>query len=188
MWTLCFLHPVTMFPSKPSSSISISQYRVVAWCPTSKVKWNLCYLAERECVSIWHSAGTWPPNFWQQSIVTLCSFWMNSVHVHHLYKHCLYFLEGRTLPKLPLWDIKIHDDQSGVLPKGAKVRGWLSEKDLFSTKETHPRRTEIPRHKKGSPRHPKDPSRFAAKQKSFMNWLCSQGEQTVWTFQSARGT
>ena len=153
---------------------------------TSKVKENLCYLAERECVSIWHFSGAWPSDIWQQSAVILCSFRMISVHVYHLCKLCLCHSEGRTLPKLPLRDINIHGDWSRVFPGGMMVRGQLSMKDPSSAKETHPRRTDMPKQERGIPRHP-----WGSKQicsiNSFVNWLCSQGEWTMQTFQSARG-
>ena len=155
MWILCYLWSVTWFPSKPS--ITISWYRVAVWHLTSKVEWNLCYLTEIKCVSGWHLACAWLPNFWQQSAVTLCLFRMNSVHVYHMYKMCLCFAEGRILPKLPLRDIEVHGDWSRVFPKGMKVRGWPSKMDPFSMEETHSRRTEIPRHERGCPRHPWGP-------------------------------
>ena len=93
---------------------------------------------------------------------------MNSVHVYHLYKLCLCFIEGRTLPKLPTRDIKTGSDQYGVFPKGTKVRGQPSEKDPFSMKETHPRRTETPRHERDGPRHPQGFRQICSKKK-FVN-------------------
>ena len=96
MWTLCYLHPKISFPSKPSSSIMISWYRVGAQHLTSKVKQKLVltpwetmwkHLTFARCPTTW---------LWQQSRKWLwqCRFWMNSVHVYHLYKLCVSLREG----------------------------------------------------------------------------------------------
>ena len=94
------------------------------------------------------------------------------LYVHYQYK--LYqLMKERTLPNLPLGDIKDSVKWSSVFPGGTKARGQLSEK------ETHPRRTVTPK-ERGSLRHPHR-SRSAV----FLTLLT--GWATVWTLKSARG-
>ena len=52
-------YSATYIQQPPSSSFTISWYRVADWCPTSKVEWNLCYHPEKQCESIWHFPDAW---------------------------------------------------------------------------------------------------------------------------------
>ena len=64
MWTLCYLHPTIRFPSKASSNITISWYRVAAWSLTSNKSNKTCVISpERQCESVQHLPGTQLPNF-----------------------------------------------------------------------------------------------------------------------------
>ena len=185
IWTLCCLYPGIRLPTKPNSSITTSWYRVATSPQLQKVKGNLYCLPKRQCESIQHFPGAQSPNFDSrvESDFDNADFGWTLSMCSTLYKLCLCYIQGRTLPKLPLRDTEVHGDWSRVFPWGTRVRGWLSEKDPFSKKETHPWRTEKPRHERGSPRHPQE-----SRQICSMKQFCELTLITGWANSVNRGT
>ena len=181
MWTLCYLYPVTSFPSKPS--ITISWYRVAAWCPTSKVKQKLCYLTERvgKCLTFPRcltsgSRVEWlcAHSGWTLSMCTICT---NFVCATVRGGPCPSYQQGTS--KFMVIDLECSQGEQcqeanclrqTLLPWRKLIPGGLR---CLNMREV-------------APDTPEDPSRSAVR-KSFVNWLYSQGEWTVLTFQSTRG-
>ena len=132
--------------------------------------------------------------------MTLHWFSTNYVLVHHLYKLCLYFMKGRTLP-IHQWRTL----RSMVINSQRFQREWWWVTNCpwegpYCTKETHPWRTEMPNMREVAWDTLEDPSRSTVlwtiyAHKVSNQWECFKGlgacdklkYQEHMAFLSARG-
>ena len=149
----------TLLPASSNQvSIQTQHYHhlVYSCCPAPNFESQMkLVFSHWETVWKWYLPGTQAPNFWQQSAVTLCSFMTNSYPcvspvqtlsvLHRGEDSAQTTIEGH---QSPWWSIE-------SVPRENDSERQTVWEGSFSVKETHPRRTEIPKHKRGSPRRSK---------------------------------